>query len=160
MTTMLELAADLPEVALDPGAVLCAEGEGSGAIWVLVDGRLDVTRSGVAVNTITEPGAVIGEVGVLLGTPATATVVAASPCRLRHAADGGAFLRSHGDAATLVATGLARRLDLVTTYLADLRIQYGDAPGLAMVGTVLGRLAADQRAPARPGSARDPDPEY
>ena len=58
----------------------------------------------------------------------------------------------------LVAIGLAERLNLVTTYLADLKHQYGDAPGIAMVGEVLARLAERQAPPARPGSARDPDP--
>ena len=56
--------------------------------------------------------------------------------------------------------GLAERLNYVTGYLADLKCQYGDAPGLSMVETVLTRLAQRQDAPARSGSARDPDPEY
>jgi hypothetical protein len=44
--------------------------------------------------------------------------------------------------------------------LADLKQQYGDAPGLTMVSDVLNRLALRQTAPARPGSARDPQPDY
>ena len=59
-----------------------------------------------------------------------------------------------------MATVLAERLSFVTTYLADLKHQYGDAPGLAMVSDVLKELAAHQGPAARPGSARDPDPEY
>ena len=59
-----------------------------------------------------------------------------------------------------MATGLAERLAFVTTYLADLRHQYGDAPGLAMVSGVLQELAQRQGPPARPGSLRDPDPDY
>jgi hypothetical protein len=46
-----------------------------------------------------------------------------------------------------------------TSYLADLKHQYGDAPGLAMVSEVLHQLAQRQGPPARPGSARDPDPD-
>ena len=56
--------------------------------------------------------------------------------------------------------GLAERLNFVTTYLADLKHQYGDAPGLAMVSDVLSQLSQRQGAVARPGSARDPEPEY
>jgi CRP/FNR family cyclic AMP-dependent transcriptional regulator len=59
-----------------------------------------------------------------------------------------------------VAEGLAERLAFVTTYLADLKHQYGDAPGLAMVGQVLSELAQRQGPTARPGSLRDPDPDY
>ena len=48
----------------------------------------------------------------------------------------------------------------MTSYLADLKNQYGDAPGLTMVSEVLSLLAQRQVPAARPGSARDPDPEY
>jgi hypothetical protein len=60
----------------------------------------------------------------------------------------------------LVAIGLAERLNFVTTYLADLKHQYGDAPGLSMVADVLHQLAQRHGPVARPGSARDPDAEY
>jgi len=59
-----------------------------------------------------------------------------------------------------VAVELAERLNFVTTYLADLKHQYGDAPGLAMVSDVLAHLGQRKQPVARPGSARDPDPEY
>ena len=82
------------------------------------------------------------------------------PSVLRHAADGNALLASDPTITRLVAIGLAERLNFVTTYLVDLKQQYGDAPGLSMVSDVLARLAERQAAPARPGSARDPEPDY
>ena len=60
----------------------------------------------------------------------------------------------------LIAVGLAERLNFVSTYLADLKFQYGDASGLNMVSEVLAQLAERQVVSARPGSARDPDPDY
>ena len=63
-------------------------------------------------------------------------------------------------AAGRVAIGLAERLNVVTTYLADLKHQYGDTPGLSMVSDVRSQLGQRQAPSARPGSARDPDPEY
>ena len=60
----------------------------------------------------------------------------------------------------LVAVGLAERLNFVTTYLADLKHQYGDAPGLSMVPEVLNQLAQRPAPMLRSGSARDPDPVY
>jgi hypothetical protein len=60
----------------------------------------------------------------------------------------------------LVAVGLAERLNFVSSYLADLKYQYGDAPGLSMVTDVITRLAQRQQPVARPGSMRDPEPEY
>jgi hypothetical protein len=79
---------------------------------------------------------------------------------MRFAADGDALLSDDPAITKLVAVGLAERLNFVTTYLADLKHQYGDAPGLAMVSDVLNQLAQRQGAVARPGSARDPEPEY
>ena len=78
---------------------------------------------------------------------------------MRYAADGRAFLASDPAISTLVAVGLAERLNFVTTYLADLKHQYGDAPGLSMIPDVLRQLAQRQAPVARPGSARDPDPD-
>ncbi len=158
---MLELSAGLPEVELAAGEVLIEEdGDDSGPIWVLVSGALEVRTGDVAHATITQPGAVIGEVSVLLGSRSTATVVATEPTRLRRAADGWALLTDDPRVLLHVATGLAGRLHAVNTYLADLKQQYGDAPGLTMVSDVLGHLT-DEAAPSiHPGSARDPHPEY
>jgi hypothetical protein len=56
---------------------------------------------------------------------------------------------------------LARRLHAMTTYLADLKQQYGDHEGgLGMVDTVLGSLMRHSGARSQLGSDRDPDPEY
>jgi CRP-like cAMP-binding protein len=158
---MLVLSAPLPEVDVAPGEVLVAEGEATGCIWVLVSGALAVTRGDVPVNTITRAGSVIGEVSILLGSAkASATVTASEPSRLRKATDGSSFLRSNPEILHLVAVDLAERLNFVTRYLADLKVQYGDAPGLAMVPAVLRRLAERKGPVAVRGSARDPDPEY
>jgi CRP/FNR family transcriptional regulator, cyclic AMP receptor protein len=156
---MLALSAHLPEVGLDPGESVVREGGAGGAIWVLVSGALQVRKGNVPVNTITRPGAIIGEISVLLGTDHGATVEATEPTRLRVAADGRALL-SDPEVTRLVAVGLAERLNVATSYLADLKVQYGDAPGLSMVSEVLSRLMEQQVAPAQPGSARDPDPAY
>ena len=149
----------MPEVAVSPGDVLVAEGGHGGALWILVSGALDVRKGDVMVATVTEPGALIGEMSLLLGGRHSATVAAREPSRLRHLEDGAVLL---DDPAVLriVAEGLAARVHVVTAYLADLREQYDDAPGLAMVSEVLAQLATQRVEPARPGSARDPDPPY
>jgi CRP/FNR family cyclic AMP-dependent transcriptional regulator len=157
---MLELSSHLPEVEFAPGEAVVREGGPGGGIWVLVSGALQVRKGDVAVNTISHPGALVGEMSVLLGTEHRATVEASEPCRMRYAADGHALLASDVAITRLVAVGLAERLNFVTSYLADLKEQYGDAPGLSMVADVLSELSQRQGPTARPGSARDPDPEY
>ena len=157
---MLALSAHLPEVELAAGDALLTEGGPSGAIWVLVSGALRVLKGDVQVNTITHAGALIGEMSVLLGVDHSATVEATAPTRLRYAEDGHALLESDPAVSKLVAVGLAERLSFVTTYLADLRHQYADVPGLSIVSDVLGRLEQTRGPVASPGSARDPDPDY
>jgi CRP-like cAMP-binding protein len=160
MDDLLRLAATLPEVEFDTGDVIVEEGSPNGSLWVLVEGKLSVTKGGAAISTVTRPGSVIGELSVLLGSAPTATVTASVPSRLREADDGRAFLFSNEEITRIVAVGLATRLNLVTSYLADLKQQYGDAPGLAMVPAVLQRLAERQAPAAISGSKRDPQPEY
>ncbi len=157
---MLALSAHLPEVQLAQGETLIEEGGPGGEIWVLVSGSLQVRKDDVVVNTITHPGALIGEMSVLLGGPHSATVGATGASTLRYAADGHQLLASDPSITRLVAVGLAERLHFVTTYLADLTHQYGDAPGLAMVSEVLSQLEGHVGGRATPGSARDPDPDY
>ena len=160
MYDMLALSATLPEVEFAAGEILVSEGGAAGPIWILVSGALEVRKGAVVVNTITHPGSMVGEISVLLVTVHGATVAATDASVLRYAADGHAFLASDPRITALVAVGLAERLNFVTTYLADLKHQYGEAPGLSMVSGVLTELAQRQGPIARPGSARDPDPEY
>ncbi len=160
MKDMLALSAHLPEIQLAPGEVLVREGGAGGGLWILVSGALRVRKGDTAVNTVTAPGSVIGEMSLLLNSPYSATVEAIEGSVLRHEADGHALLGSDPAITRLVAVGLAERLNHVTTYLADLQHQYGDAPGLSMVGEVLSQLAQRQMPAAKPGSLRDPDPDY
>lgn len=160
MKDMLSLSAHLPERRFAPGELVVEAGGKDGAIWILVSGALAVKVGDVLVNTVAQPGALIGENAVLLDSVHGATVEAAEPSVLRQAVDGRAFLESDAAIAMLVAAGLAARLNFVTSYLADLKRQYGDAPGLSMVPEVLRQLAGRPAAPLRPGSAREPDPEY
>jgi CRP/FNR family cyclic AMP-dependent transcriptional regulator len=160
VATLLDLSTNLPEVEFAAGEAVVREGNPSGPIWILVSGSLRVLKGDVQVNTITEPGAAVGEISVLLGSDHGATVEALETSRLRQAADGHGFLESDPAVAKLIAAGLAERLNFVSRYLADLEHQYGDAPGLSMVSDVIGHLAQHHVAPARPGSARDPHPEY
>jgi CRP-like cAMP-binding protein len=160
MDELLQHTVGLPEIRLAPGDTVVREGEVGDGLWVLVSGALQVSKSGMPINSISRPGAAIGEISLLLNAPYSATVVASEPSTLRYAADGHALLMSAPAITRLIAAGLAERLDFVTTYLADLKGQYGDAPGLTMVSDVLHELAHRQGQPARPGSAREPDPDY
>ena len=111
-------------------------------------GCLRVRKGETLVNSIDEPGAIVGEISVLLGSPYSATVEAIAPSRLRYPRTARSFLRDP-EVVRLIAVGLAERLNYVTAYLADLKQQYVDAPGLSMVGSVLAKLTQGQQVPVR-----------
>jgi CRP-like cAMP-binding protein len=78
---------------------------------------------------------------VLLDQPHSATVRAIEPSVFAVVEDPEAFIRAHPDFARSVATLLARRLQGVTSYLADLKRQFaGEDSHLGMVDEVLDSL--------------------
>jgi CRP-like cAMP-binding protein len=110
---------------LPAGATVLVEGEKHGALHVLLSGAVAVRRGDVRVAAISDPGAVFGEMSLLLGGAHTATVETLQPSTFAVAADGRSLLATNTELALAVAQMLAHRLELVTTYLADLREQYG-----------------------------------
>lgn len=161
MDDLLALTIGEPEIEIGAGEVLLHEGGEPRDLFVLVSGRLMVRRDDEDFIAIDAPGACVGEMAVLLGREHTATVVATEPSRLRVIADARAALAENPPVLHAVAGLLARRLDLVNHYLADLQQQYRDVDGgLGLVGDVLVELAAHPGHDLEPGSEREPDPLY
>ena len=135
------------------------EGGRTGHLYVLIEGRLEVVKGDTVVATITEPGAVLGEMSVLLDTPHTATVRAASDLVIYEFDDAATFLRKQPAVALLIARMLAQRLNVATTYLADIMRQYaGHGTHLAMVGEILQSMINLPPTQVSPGSDRQSDP--
>lgn len=134
MASLLTLTFSQPTRNLAPGEVLIAEGDPGGDIFVLESGRLVVERDGVAIATIDEPGAMIGEMSVLLGRPNTATVRAERASAVRVIRDAIAYLERQPLVALRVAELLGRRLDATSAALVELQHGKGGtapAPGIA-----------------------------
>lgn len=154
-------ALDLPEVVYADGDQILVEGHRHDVLLVLVRGTVRVTAHGALISTIDEPGSLFGEMAMLLDGPATATVTAVGECRFLRAEDAGSLIRERPDLALEIAVTLARRLDLITRYLADLRNQYADrSDHLGVVDQVLGSLLQHQGDDAQTGSEREPDSPY
>ena len=158
---ILAHCADLPRREIAPGEVLIEQGETPGRLYVLEDGTLTIERDGVAFAFVDTPGSVLGELSLVLSRPATATVRASTPCRLRVAEDAHAFLTERPGVALAVLRTVAARLDGLTGYLADVKRQFaGHSSHFGMIDEVLNVLIHHQPPDVTPGSARDPDPEY
>jgi len=161
MEELLTLARGLPRRALAPGEAVLADGESVAALYVLLEGGLRVEKAGQLIATVTEPGACVGEMSLLLGIPATADVIASEQSVLAVIENAHAMLEREAGLPLALARLLAARLHVMTTYLADLKQQYADHDGgLGMVDVVLGSLMRSSRPRTQLGSERDPDPEY
>jgi CRP/FNR family cyclic AMP-dependent transcriptional regulator len=144
---------------ISEGIILIHEGQRTGHLYVLIDGRLDVLRGDTVVASLAEPGSIIGEMSVLLDRPHTATVRVAQTSTIYEISDGASFLRTQPEVALLIAQLLAQRLNVATTYLADIKQQYaGHGNHLAMVGDVLDSMINSSPMLASPGSDRQSDP--
>lgn len=141
------------------GTLVLHEGSKTGHLFVLLEGRLEVIKGDAVVAVLSEPGAMLGEMSVLLDQPHTATVRAASDSVVYEFDDAAAFLRDQPAVALLIARLLAQRLNVATTYLADLMHQYaGHGNHLAMVGELLQSMINLPPTQVSPGSDRQSDP--
>lgn len=148
-----------PEAAYADGDILIREGAADQPLLVLLDGSVAVFRGTIRVNRSSERGAIFGEMSALLGIPSSASVIADGPVRALRIEDGRSFLGSDPEIALHSARLLAQRLYDATTYLADLKEQYGDQQShLGMVDRILGSLLNQQvEAPTAPeATRRDP----
>jgi CRP/FNR family cyclic AMP-dependent transcriptional regulator len=77
---LTQLARASEDVEVEPGKVIVKEGETGQEFFVIVDGKLEVTRKGRRVAT-RGPGDFVGEIALLEDVPRTATVSAETPVR-------------------------------------------------------------------------------
>jgi CRP/FNR family transcriptional regulator, cyclic AMP receptor protein len=158
MQSVLSLCQGLPEQAFQQGDILMTEGGSDKLIYVLIEGGVDIYKRDILVSSQFEPGAIYGELAVLLNVPHTATVKAATNSRAYVVEEANKFLRSHPDLSFQLASLLARKLNSITSYLADLKLQFEDRDDhLGMVDEVLESLLHEQVEELQPGSDRYPD---
>src|SRR5258708_12326238 len=92
------------------GTLVIQEGSTTGHLYVLIEGRVEVLKGDIIVATITDPGAVLGEMSVLLDQPHSATVRAASDSTIYAFSDAPAFLPQHPALAPSLAPHLSPAL--------------------------------------------------
>ena len=140
---------------------MIAEGDEVVSLYELRSGSVEILRGGATVAVVAEPGALFGEMSLLLDRPASASVRARTEAEVVEVHDARARLASDPEFAILIARVLARRVDTMTGYLADLRQQYADHEGgLGMIDEVLSSLSHSAPIDVEPGSEREPDAPY
>ena len=78
---LTQLARVSEDMEIPAGRALCKEGEIGHEFFVLVDGKVDVTRNGRKV-AMRGGGEFVGEIALIEQTPRTATVTAKTPLRV------------------------------------------------------------------------------
>jgi len=115
------LAKSATELVLEPGTTVLRQGDPADALYVLTDGKVEVTarrergRKDHHIRFMTAP-AYVGEIGLLQGIARTATVTATEPCRLWRI-DGDAFLEAVTQAplSSTFVSGMTTRLNRTHT---------------------------------------------
>jgi CRP/FNR family cyclic AMP-dependent transcriptional regulator len=111
-----------PIATYQAGETVIAAGSTTGRLLILRTGAVAILKEGVEIATVREPGAVFGELSVLLDQPHSADVRALEVSQF-HVADAATLLRVDPIALLYVATVLARRLDDANRALIELRRQ-------------------------------------
>ena len=131
----VDLAA-LPLVTFQPGETVIASGSKTGRLLILRKGAVAILKENTEIARVGEPGAIFGELSLLLDQPHTADVRAVQTSQL-HVANATTLLSQHPIAFRYVATVLASRLDAANRALIQLRgqLQAGQ-PHSAVADTV------------------------
>jgi CRP-like cAMP-binding protein len=148
MISVLDKCRSIPVRSFEAGQTILGQGDRTGRLYVLAEGRVAILKGGIEVARADTPGAMFGEMSVLLGLPHSASVVALGPVAMHVIDDAEGFLESTPGVALAAAHVLAQRLHDATSYLADLKSQFEGVGGhFGMIDRILGSLMNQPRQP-------------
>ena len=124
----------------DSGQLVLRQGETTGHLYFLIEGTVEVLKDDVPVALASQPGAVFGEMAVLLGSPHTATVRTMKSCSFYIVENPLELLKSSPALCLHISELLARRLDSLNKYLVDVKHQFEGHDHIGMVDKVLEAL--------------------
>jgi CRP/FNR family cyclic AMP-dependent transcriptional regulator len=131
--------AALPVETFQAGETVLTAGSTTGRLLVLKEGTVEVMKDGVQIAMISEPGAVFGELAVLLDKPHTADIRAMERSEFS-VADAAALLAGDPTAALYVAAILARRLDLANGALIEVKKQLQTGQPRSVIGRTVEKV--------------------
>jgi CRP/FNR family transcriptional regulator, cyclic AMP receptor protein len=140
MASMFLLTYSAPILELEIGEVLITQGKMGTDLFVLDTGQLAVERDGVKIATIDRSDSLIGEMGLLLHKPHSATVRAETNTRVRVVADAMKVLERHPDITLRLASLLCQRLDETSGYVSELSRKVSGSEEKNLVGRILSSL--------------------
>ncbi|GMV79035.1 MAG: hypothetical protein AMXMBFR7_02190 [Planctomycetota bacterium] len=124
MDTILKLVAEVQDQSFPAGHELLKEGESSDLLYILSEGEVEIVKGGERICSVRDAGALLGEIGALMGLPHMATARAFTPVRAKVVSDVKSFLRKEPEVCREVAETLAWRLVETSNFLADQRQEF------------------------------------
>jgi len=120
--TFQDSLATLPLTTYQSDQIVIADGSRTGRLLILKTGNVAIVKQGHEIAQVAEPGAVFGELSVLLDQPHAADVRTLETSQF-HVADASTLLTQNPIAVLYVATMLARRLNGANHALVELKHQ-------------------------------------
>jgi CRP/FNR family cyclic AMP-dependent transcriptional regulator len=124
---VLEKLSAFPIRVYEAGDVVIHESSTTERLWVLQHGVVDVVKDDVPLARVEEPGAVFGEMALILGRAHTANVLAVASSSFFVVDGAQAYLEAEPEMARYVLRVLAGRLDAANRFLIDARTAYLEA---------------------------------
>ena len=140
MSSILQLLGNREMCRFDAGQVVMQQGAQTGRLYFLIEGEVEILKDEVRVATSSQPGAVFGEMAILLGGAHTATVRSVKPSAFYIVENPLEFLNASPATCLHVCGLLARRLDALNRYLVDVKRQFEGHDHIGMVDEVLETL--------------------
>lgn len=140
MHAILDECHGLPVRAFAPHERMALEGDSAKSMFVLIEGNVEIVRSGVPIMQMSAPGSLLGEMAALLGRPYSATVRSVSDVSAYEIKDPGTFLAERPVLLLRTAQLLAMRLDNATAYLSNLMSERDGREEFGVIEDVFGTL--------------------
>ena len=123
MSNLLEICSELPIRNVAKGETVLHQDGKDGEILFLKNGTVEIRVGDSPVTTVSNPGAVLGEIAVLLDRGHSATVVAMKDCEFYVMSDAAEKLPEHPEINREISRSLARRLARASESVAELTRQ-------------------------------------
>ena len=137
-TWQRKLAA-LPLKSYGAGETVFAEGSKTGQLLILKSGAVSVVKGGTEIAAVAEPGAIFGEISVLLDQPHGADVRTLKPSQF-HVADAVDLLTKDSAALLYVAMILAQRVDGANRALLELKREISAGEPQSLIDSTIGKI--------------------
>jgi len=129
----------LPLVTYQPGETVIIEGSTTDRLLILKKGNVAIVKEDTEIAKVAEPGAVFGELSVLLNQPHTADVRAVETSQF-HIATATTLFEQNPMAVHYVATVLAHRLDAANHAVIQLKNQLQTGEAYSIVAKTVSRM--------------------